>query len=891
MTRLRQRRGDLIALAVLIGIPLLVFGVPAAAGYPLLTGDNVIQNYPLRVLAGEILSHGHLPVYNPFAWAGTPLLSSANSTVAFPDVALFAFLPGIVAWVAVEVIAFAGAAVGLYVFLRSEGLDPLPAGLGGAIYGLGGYVSSQAIHLDVVQTAASFSWVLVGLQRIGRGGGRHLLAWTALLAAAVAAAGLSGNPESEFYAAVGAAVFAISVVASSRHRARSAALVAIGTFVGALIASVQVIPAERFVSISQRASVPFSYLSRGSVRPAELSLVVLPHLLGGGLIGVRHYVGGANLAEIDVYPGLIALVGVVALTFFFNSPNASRIRVWYLIGAIGLVVALGPATFLPHVSRHLPVVGMSRLPSRALVLPAAAFAVIGGFWCAEFLEPGLPRPKRRSPSRRAHGLELAAQLMPTVAVVGLVIATIAGGRRFAREVAGQPIESWTLAHVAPYLAIACALALLVTAVVVIGPRLSPRRRAVALVSVVVLDLLVFTANQTSLAPIRLKDLGQPNRYESALRRIVGPEGRFVIVDQGRGGRYVLNDLGAPNLNVFFKIASAQGYGSLTWGPYATATGTHNQDAASPSAFSTDVFDSLDVRAVLALDSSFESAPNPIGGDPIGVSRFATTTRYFGAFVDVRSICVGFGYTPVREVATYESEVRFVGGDTTSSVHFSRASCGVKAEWIHGERAVGIVFPRAPSGVATIDATVTTAKGRTFGLDGPLSSTVTSPHWLELGRIGPYFVFRNADAWPQLSGFSPATGRRVALVAHVASESAWTPTEIVDISVSQKTLLVRDVAAIPGWTAQIDHDGKFETDVVRRDGVVQAIDVPKGESVVTYRYDAPGLSLGEDLALGGVVLWLALIALDRRVGSARAALASEESAPRDRARDETADPTN
>lgn len=864
MAFLRRRRGDVVALGVLIGIPLALFAIPAAAGYPLLTGDNVIQNYPLRVLAGEILAHGHLPIYNAFAWSGTPLLASGNATVLFPDVTLFAFLPGIVAWVGVEVIAFAGAAVGLYCFLRCEGLEPLPAGIGGALYGLGGYVSSQAVHLDVAQTAASLAWILVALQRIGRGARSHLLAWTAFLALAVAAAGLSGNPESEFYAALGAGIYAISLLFSSGRRLRAAASIVVGGAAGALIASVQLIPLDRFVDVSQRAAVPFSFLLQGSLRPSELSLVVLPHLLGGGLIGLRPYVGGANLAEIDVYPGLVALAGAVALVFLFRSPNASRIRVWYLIGAIGLLVALGPATFLPHVLRHLPVVGESRLPSRALLLPAASFAVIGGFFAAEFVEPGsaLPRRDGVAPSPRRRALEKWSVLSPSLAVFGLTVAIAIAGKPLAEAIAGRRIESWTLARVAPYLGATCALALIAGAVFAVRARLSRQLRAVGLVAVVSLDLLLFTANQTSLAPIRSKDLGSPNRYEAALRRAVGPNGRFVIFDEGRAGRFVLDDLGAPNLNVFFRIDSAQGYGSLTWGPYAAATGTHDQDTALPSAFATTVFDSLGVQALLALPASFESAAPDPARDPIRIRSSGSTTRYFGAFVDVRSICVGFTYPPERSVASFASRIRFLGGDPTRPLRFRRAPCGAEAQFRRSLRATGIVFPEAPAGVTSIDAVVTTAKGRTFGLDGPLAASVTAPHWDEDGRIGPYFVFRDASAQPPFAAVA-ADGRRVRLAVRVLSSSPWTPTEAVSVTAYRRAFLVRDVAALPGWSATIAHDGKRSTVTPSRDGVVQEISIPEGTSIVTYRYDPPGLSLGEGLAVAGAIIVVLLIALDLR----------------------------
>jgi len=53
---------DVIAMGLLVAIPLAALSSAALAGYPLLTGDNVTQSYPLSVLSGEFLAHGHLPV-------------------------------------------------------------------------------------------------------------------------------------------------------------------------------------------------------------------------------------------------------------------------------------------------------------------------------------------------------------------------------------------------------------------------------------------------------------------------------------------------------------------------------------------------------------------------------------------------------------------------------------------------------------------------------------------------------------------------------------------------------------------------------------------------------------------------------------------------------------
>ena len=99
---------------VFTAVSALLFGLPAALGATWLVGDNLIQNFPLRVLVGIDLRHGHLPLWDPFLWSGSPLLAGFNAGAAYPTTALFAVLPGALAWVlnqmAVEVVAAAGVA-------------------------------------------------------------------------------------------------------------------------------------------------------------------------------------------------------------------------------------------------------------------------------------------------------------------------------------------------------------------------------------------------------------------------------------------------------------------------------------------------------------------------------------------------------------------------------------------------------------------------------------------------------------------------------------------------------------------------------------------------------------------------------------------------------------
>ena len=69
--------------AVFAAISAAIFGLPAAFGATWLVGDNLIQNFPLRLLVGTDLRHGHLPLWDPYLWSGSPLLAGFKKAMGF----------------------------------------------------------------------------------------------------------------------------------------------------------------------------------------------------------------------------------------------------------------------------------------------------------------------------------------------------------------------------------------------------------------------------------------------------------------------------------------------------------------------------------------------------------------------------------------------------------------------------------------------------------------------------------------------------------------------------------------------------------------------------------------------------------------------------------------
>jgi len=190
------RRPGARMVAALVAVPFAIFGLPATVGVTWLVSDNLIQNFPLRVLVGIDLRHGHAPVWDPYLWSGSPLLSGFNAGAAYPATWLFSVLPGAFAWVVNQALVQVVAALGMVVLLRVLGRSWTACGLGAVAFSYGGFMAAQNVHIDLVEAGACLPWAFAALHRLAhRPPGRSATPWVAMLGASIGLMGLSGAAE------------------------------------------------------------------------------------------------------------------------------------------------------------------------------------------------------------------------------------------------------------------------------------------------------------------------------------------------------------------------------------------------------------------------------------------------------------------------------------------------------------------------------------------------------------------------------------------------------------------------------------------------------------------------------------------------------------------------
>jgi hypothetical protein len=331
----------LIVVAVLVALRGIAFLPRLSDQHP----DLLSFWLPRSCLLGRSLAEGHVPLWNPFEMLGTPFAADAQSGwLSLGSMAtswLFGCGDGIRAQIVLHPIL---AGLGLWWFLRREGLGRIAATMGGLALAMAIAASVVAISLPFAGTLAWAPLVLVGASGWFSSRGWRRFAWLALGALAwgqVATAHLShGLVMASALAIAYVIARAIHEVRARRLAAGRAALLGLA-FLGFLVVANLAILVPRF-----------ALLARSS--------------LGGGYEAFEATVAGVGGAEdVPIPPGGIWAAWPLALA---SAPGG------YLGAGILLLV---PFAFRDRARRYLTV-ALSAVGVGAYLLTASF--LVGASW-------------------------------------------------------------------------------------------------------------------------------------------------------------------------------------------------------------------------------------------------------------------------------------------------------------------------------------------------------------------------------------------------------------------------------------------------------------------------------------------------------------------------------
>lgn len=609
------RSGDRVAIVLIVVLPILTYAVPAMLGHPVLPGDDGSQNFPMRVLVGEQLRAGHLPLLDQRIWSGAPLLGGWNAGAAYPFTWLFVVLPGTVAWVIGQMLVPWAAAGGLYGLLRLERLAPFPAALGALVFADSGAMAAQVVHFGLVAGVSWVPLVLVGVTQCARASTRaRRCRWATLAGLAAALVVLAGEPRAVDVAV--AVVVPIALWAVLRAGPGWWAVAGTLALAGAAaigVGALQLLPGLHAVADSQRATASYHLFDSGSYPLSWLLLLFEPNLLGGsGSFGAPSFLAGYNLTEVTGYVGVLPWVAAGALLAQLRRRPAPDWAVWYVVGAIGLVLALGGSTPAWHLLIHVPLYGAQRLQSRSIVVVDLALSVLLAVWVDQWV--GRPVPLRGTRMDRRVRWERRLGVAGAVAVAATGVTSMVGGAAVLRWLGVSASAAAAGASaLRPWFAPTVAVGLAAAIAVAVGHRLDPGRRRRLVGVLVTGDLVCFAVTSLfaiwpslghrAVAAPTVATAADPPAGPTVPVADLGIPGRFAVYDPGLVDGPAVHQAGAPDENLVVGGWSLQGYSSVVNGTYAAVTGSHaalgvGQDELSVAAVADGVLDQLDPGALV-----------------------------------------------------------------------------------------------------------------------------------------------------------------------------------------------------------------------------------------------------------------------------------------------------
>ena len=354
----RKKTGKISVFKFLIILPVIIYlpGILGWIPFPSETAqytDLLLAHYPNAVyLRNAILQDHSIPLWSNLIYSGVPFAANPLSGVWY--------LPG---WIALIFPLPAGISIvlamhsvfgtwGFYRLLRSEGAGDIGSIIGGIAFGLMPKIAAHygAGHVTMLYALAWTPWLMLE----SRNGDKW---WkTGVIFAFLFLA----DPRW----AVFAGLLWISYDFAHRQNIRgktSLSYVKTG-LVSFLIASPLILPMMEFARISTRSMMTVEDVLVFSLPPENLLGLIIP--------------GSGGNPEWFMYPGGL-LIALFILQWFIKGMRKEN-NFWLVWIGLSLFVSLG--SWIPGAEwvAKLPLVGLLRVPSRALFISGIGFAAIGG---------------------------------------------------------------------------------------------------------------------------------------------------------------------------------------------------------------------------------------------------------------------------------------------------------------------------------------------------------------------------------------------------------------------------------------------------------------------------------------------------------------------------------
>lgn len=349
--------------ATLLTYHKIAFGPGVPGGY-----DTQTYFFAYRQAVAASLRAGVFPLWDSHIFLGAPLFANVQAAVLYPPNVMYLFWSTPQAIAASLVLHVWWACWGMAILCRHTfGVSWVAAVVGGAMFGLSGFMSAQAGHVNQVDTAAWLPWLLLCLDVAWQ---RRSGAGAALAALVLAVQFLAGHTQESYF--ILCVVLAWGIWRAVQQRGWRSPLFAIGItgaialVGGGALAAAQLLPTLELTGQSiRRSGLTIGEASSFSLRPDQLIIELLP--------GFAHQPDSSeHVAYVGVIGLLLALIGAVA------ARRRPGVPLLLFLVVLPLALAFGQYDPLWRFAFHVvPGFSSFRVPARWLYVTTFGLAALG----------------------------------------------------------------------------------------------------------------------------------------------------------------------------------------------------------------------------------------------------------------------------------------------------------------------------------------------------------------------------------------------------------------------------------------------------------------------------------------------------------------------------------
>lgn len=361
--------------------------------------DPVRQQFPWKYIAIDFVKHSTFPLWNPYNFAGTPLIANFQTGFYYPLNMIFAIRDFAYMWGIFIFLQPLLASVFMYLYLRNLSLDYWSSMLGGFVFAFSGFMVSWMEWGNIGHTSLWLPLILFGIDKVFLGYRVNSklknqnaklkfkipkFVWSVVILFSLVSAFFAGHLQIFVYLYIISTVYFISRWLQYGKKLNILILSLILNTLFLILTSVQWMPTMQFIQQSGRDIDQGYQTAEGWFLPVQhLAQFVVPDFFGNP--ATLNYWGVWNYGEFIGYIGILPLIlALYAMFFRFDRKTMFFGTVFF----VSIIFAL-PTWFgqLPYVL-DIPFFSTAQ-PSRLIFAAVFALAVLSALGLDNFVKSNM----------------------------------------------------------------------------------------------------------------------------------------------------------------------------------------------------------------------------------------------------------------------------------------------------------------------------------------------------------------------------------------------------------------------------------------------------------------------------------------------------------------------